>query len=468
MVIFKINNNLLIFFLRFFLLFCILKSSASFGSGHLDKFYEYHNKGDFKKAFEEILPIANSGDRLAQSNLGMLYRYGKGTELNLNEAEKWFTLALVQGSHYAQSRLGVMYLSDFLKNESDTRTINILKKKGFKLILLAAEQGDAWGQNFMGQIFRDGRADVIKNNVIALMWLTLSANQGNETAIDIVNTLQNEMSTTDIELAKEAAQRCEKNSFKKCLGYDVLENQKNETDEKNYKKGITAAENNDFKTALKIFEDLANKNHILSQYEMGNFYENGLGVSRDFKKAASWYRKASEQGESTSQLFLGLMYYYGQGVPEDFVSALMWTYVSLTSSSELGDKKEVISFFKEKMTNEEVFEAQEFAALCFKNDYKGCRQIEGEPSICQELFGRSCKQIKQELESNNNPLSFCRDTNLFCSGQRLIEMCGNYTDNTRLFDSCMAGLQNVDEGLKLLGYSSSQILNGYASCECNN
>ena len=468
MVIFKINNNLLIFFLRFFLLFCILKSSASFGSGHLDKFYEYHNKGDFKKAFEEILPIANSGDRLAQANLGYLYRFGRGTELDVYEAEKWFTLALVQGSLYAQRSLGAMYLSDFLNNESDPKTIKIFKKKGFKLILLTAEQGDALAQNFMGQIFRDGRADVIKNNVIALMWLTLSANQGNEGAIDKVNTLQNEMSTTDIELAKEAAQRCEKNSFKKCLGYDVLENKKNETDEKNYKKGITAAENNDFKTALKIFEDLANKNHILSQYEMGNFYENGLGVSRDFKKAASWYRKASEQGESTSQLFLGLMYYYGQGVPEDLVSALMWTYVSLTSSSELGDKKEVISFFKEKMTNEEVFEAQEFAALCFKNDYKGCRQIEGEPSICQELFGRSCKQIKQELESNNNPLSFCRDTNLFCSGQRLIEMCGNYTDNTRLFDSCMAGLQNVDEGLKLLGYSSSQILNGYASCECNN
>lgn len=468
MVIFKINNNLLIFFLRFFLLFCILKSSASFGSGHLDKFYEYHNKGDFKKAFEEILPIANSGDRLAQANLGYLYRFGRGTELDVYEAEKWFTLALVQGSLYAQRSLGAMYLSDFLNNELDPKTINIFKKKGFKLILLAAEQGDALAQNFMGQIFIEGRADVIKNNVIALMWLTLSANQGNETAIDMVNTLQNEMSTTDIELAKEAAQRCEKNSFKKCLGYDVLENKKNETDEKNYKKGITAAENNDFKTALKIFEDLANKNHILSQYEMGNFYENGLGVSRDFKKAASWYRKASEQGESTSQLFLGLMYYYGQGVPEDLVSALMWTYVSLTSSSELGDKKEVISFFKEKMTDEEVFEAQEFAALCFKNDYKGCRQIEGEPSICQELFGRSCKQIKQELESNNNPLSFCRDTNLFCSGQRLIEMCGNYTDNTRLFDSCMAGLQNVDEGLKLLGYSSSQILNGYASCECNN
>ena len=154
MVIFKINNNLLIFFLRFFLLFCILKSSASFGSGHLDKFYEHLNKGDFKKAFEEILPIANSGDRLAQANLGYLYRNGTGTEINLNEAEKWFTLALVQGSHYAQNLLGMMYIDD-LKKESDTRTINILKKKGFKLILLAAEQGDAWGQNSMGQIFRD-------------------------------------------------------------------------------------------------------------------------------------------------------------------------------------------------------------------------------------------------------------------------------------------------------------------------
>ena len=130
MVIFKINNNLLIFFLRFFLLFCILKSSASFGSGHLDKFYEYHNKGDFKKAFEEILPIANSGDRLAQANLGYLYRFGRGTELDVYEAEKWFTLALVQGSLYAQRSLGAMYLSDFLNNELDPKTINIFKKKG--------------------------------------------------------------------------------------------------------------------------------------------------------------------------------------------------------------------------------------------------------------------------------------------------------------------------------------------------
>ena len=70
-------------------------------------------------------------------------------------------------------------------------------------------------------------------------------------------------------------------------------------------------------TAKKRFEEIkvkAENGNEISQYNLGIFYQNGIGVKQDFKQAVKWFRKSADQGYTRSQVNLGLMYNKGVGV----------------------------------------------------------------------------------------------------------------------------------------------------------
>ena len=64
------------------------------------------NRQDYTRAIEILSPLAEKGNVLAQSSLGVVYQYGTG---NFPEALKWYRLAVMQGNASAQYNLGVMY-----------------------------------------------------------------------------------------------------------------------------------------------------------------------------------------------------------------------------------------------------------------------------------------------------------------------------------------------------------------------
>jgi len=68
-----------------------------------------YNKGDFAAALKEWKPLADTGSRDAQYNLGLLYMDGKGVPKSYEEAAKWFERAANQGQLEAQHNLGAMY-----------------------------------------------------------------------------------------------------------------------------------------------------------------------------------------------------------------------------------------------------------------------------------------------------------------------------------------------------------------------
>jgi TPR repeat protein len=61
-----------------------------------------------------------------------------------------------------------------------------------------------------------------------------------------------------------------------------------------------------------------------ADFERGNGYVAGRGVTQDYAAAAKCYRKAAEKGHAMVQSQLGLMYAIGQGVPQDFSEAARW------------------------------------------------------------------------------------------------------------------------------------------------
>ena len=109
-----------------------------------------------------------------------------------------------------------------------------------------------------------------------------------------------------------------------CLTLAVLLGSVGVSASADFQKGLTAARNGDFVTALREWTPLAQQGSASAQYNLGLMYQKGDGVSQDYATAVKFYRLASEQGHISAQFHLGLMYQKGVGVPQDYKTAEKW------------------------------------------------------------------------------------------------------------------------------------------------
>ena len=125
-----------------------------------------------------------------------------------------------------------------------------------------------------------------------------------------------------------------------------------------------------FETAAALFNSLAEDGYPEAQYNLGLMHRNGQGFPQDYKEALKWYQKSAEQGFPTAQLGLGFMYDYGHGVPQDNIYAHMWYNISASNGNDRGAiNRDVVV---ERMTKDQLAEAQRLARECVKKNYMDC------------------------------------------------------------------------------------------------
>ena len=88
-------------------------------------------------------------------------------------------------------------------------------------------------------------------------------------------------------------------------------------------------------------------------------YANGEGIELDNVEAVKWYCQAAEQGHAAAQFNLGEMYANGDGITEDAVIAYMW--FNLAASQDYEDAEENKGMLSERMTREQIAEAQKLS-----------------------------------------------------------------------------------------------------------
>lgn len=71
------------------------------------------DKKHYKKAFKLLKKSAKQGNAIAMGDLGVLYKYGHGCNLNFNKARKWFKKGAKLGNDKAMYSLGYLYLKGF-------------------------------------------------------------------------------------------------------------------------------------------------------------------------------------------------------------------------------------------------------------------------------------------------------------------------------------------------------------------
>ena len=97
-----------------------------------------------------------------------------------------------------------------------------------------------------------------------------------------------------------------------------------------YYKDIILSERG-FRSYLKSAE----KGDPKAQYDLGNCYYDGRGVSQDYKKAFKWYLKSANGGCAEGQCSLGYCYENGFGIDKDYKKAFEWYLKSATLGSAM-------------------------------------------------------------------------------------------------------------------------------------
>ena len=115
----------------------------------------------------------------------------------------------------------------------------------------------------------------------------------------------------------------------------------------------------DYNQAFQWFKKAAEQGDAKVQHILGTMYDQGKGVEEDDKQAVHWYRKAAEQNHAPAQSNLGVLYAKGEGVMQDFIVAHMW--FNIASSSGYKKAIEMRALFTKYLTSTQQSESEELA-----------------------------------------------------------------------------------------------------------
>ena len=236
-----------------------------------------------------------------------------------SESVKWFHMAAEQGHARAQCFLGTLY--------ADGDGVNQDFKEAEKWYRKAAEQGNAYAQNNLGLLYEDGNG-VNQDFKEAEKWYRKAAEQGNAYAQNSLGLLYEDGNgvNQDYEEAKKWYRKAAEQGLR-----DAKEN----LNRLNlaHQRAVDLFKKREYVEAVKWFTLAAEQGDAVAQRNLGICYADGYGVSQNYEEAVRWYRMAAEQGEVIAQRNLGLCYYNGEGVSQNYEEAVRWW----SKAAEQGD-----------------------------------------------------------------------------------------------------------------------------------
>ena len=115
-----------------------------------------------------------------------------------------------------------------------------------------------------------------------------------------------------------------------------------------YQEAVDAYNREDYKTAHKLFLELAEQGVVKAQYKLGLIYGKGKGVAKDYSKAFKWWNLAAEKGNGKAQTNLGWMYEMGKGVPKNAQKAANWYQLASNQGFAKAQEKLNLLLYKTK------------------------------------------------------------------------------------------------------------------------
>jgi TPR repeat protein len=172
-----------------------------------DKGLAANQSGDYPTALQELRPLAEQGEALAQYNLALMYRDAQGVLQDFAEAARWYRLAAEQGHARAQADLGFMY--------SNGNGVRQDYAEALRWYHLAANQGNASAQTSLGFMYKYN-SGVLQDYVSAHMWLNIASANGGEGSGEWRDEIAGRLTAGQIAEAQRRAKVCLASNYQDC------------------------------------------------------------------------------------------------------------------------------------------------------------------------------------------------------------------------------------------------------------
>lgn len=137
-----------------------------------------------------LIREANSGDPLAQHELGIRYLFGEGVEADTVKAAKWIRIAADHGVTAAKYNYAILCINGWGTDWDPF--------KAFELFKEAAEEGMPQAQYAVGLLYTDNL--IVKRNWgKAFNWISKSAQTGNEDAVKTLKEIKKKIPDSKID-----------------------------------------------------------------------------------------------------------------------------------------------------------------------------------------------------------------------------------------------------------------------------
>ena len=261
---------------------------------------------EYYSAVRPLHIAAESGDPLAQNNLGIFYENGYGgLSKSAEDAVTWYRKSAEQGFAIAQSNLGMMYLGGRGTTKSDYSAARWFQK--------AADQGDTRATAKLGRLYRNGEG-VTRNLTTAALYFRKAAKAGNADAqYDLGLAYANGDGVS--KSASLAAQ-----NYRKAADQGHMDAQYSMARAYAFGTGVTKS----WSSARRYYERAGAQGHGRALYYLGNIYYYGDGVAKNTKRAFEYYTKAADKKVSDAYVMVGLSYSKGYGVTKNEKTAVTW------------------------------------------------------------------------------------------------------------------------------------------------
>eukprot|EP00457_Paulinella_chromatophora_P014175 gb/GEZN01014566.1/.p1 GENE.gb/GEZN01014566.1/~~gb/GEZN01014566.1/.p1 ORF type:complete len:242 (-),score=20.14 gb/GEZN01014566.1/:218-943(-) len=131
---------------------------------------EAEERGDDEAAFKLFLLAGRMGDPHGQHAVALAYQYGRGINVSIQDAVKWYRKAVAQSFEDSEYNLGCL--------TSQGLGVPYDPKEAFRLWLLSAQHGKVKAMYSVASCYLDGEGHVHPDPVLGIDWLKKAAKKG--------------------------------------------------------------------------------------------------------------------------------------------------------------------------------------------------------------------------------------------------------------------------------------------------
>jgi len=151
----------------------LLAVSIAAWAAPIDDAIDLLDKGEYAQAAQQLEPLAESGDAIAQYRLAILYFYGHGVPEDEKKSLEWARKSADSGNVDAMFFVGNIYVfGDQVPVEADDPD-----QEAAKWFYEAASRGHADAEYHLGLLFLAGKG-VIQSQEHAMKWIQSAADHG--------------------------------------------------------------------------------------------------------------------------------------------------------------------------------------------------------------------------------------------------------------------------------------------------